>query len=144
MISNTMQPPDFLSKPMHDMTREEWESLCDGCGLCCQIRIEDGTTGKMTLSNVACTLLCLNSHQCSDYANRQARVADCVQITPHNVLELTWLPYSCAYRLVAKGYALPEWHHLICGDRERVHTEGVSMRGETISEDEVDWRDYGV
>ncbi len=139
-----MDQPAFLAKPITEMTEPEWESLCDGCGLCCQIRIEDGTTGKMTLTNVACHLLCLNSHQCSDYVHRQAKVPDCVKITPGNVQGLSWLPYSCAYRLVAKGYDLPEWHYLICGDRERVHTEGPSMRGETISEAEVDWDEYGV
>lgn len=138
-----MTQPDFLNKPMNQMTEQEWESLCDGCGLCCQIRLEDGTTGKMTLTNVACKLLCLNSHQCSDYTNRQTYVADCVKITPENVDNMDWLPYSCAYRLIAKGYDLPEWHYLICGDREKVHKEGTSMRGETISEKEVDWKDYG-
>jgi uncharacterized cysteine cluster protein YcgN (CxxCxxCC family) len=136
--------PEFLQKPIEAMTESEWESLCDGCGLCCQIRIEDGTTGKMTLSNAACRLLCLESHQCTDYANRQTKVPDCVKITPQNVHSLDWLPYSCAYRLVAKGYDLPEWHYLLCGDKERVHREGISMRGETVSEDDVDWDEYGV
>lgn len=139
-----MQQPDFIRKPMEEMTPQEWESLCDGCGLCCQIRIEDGTTGRMSLSNVACHLLCLKTHRCSDYANRKARVADCVQITPDNVHDMHWLPHSCAYRLVAKGYDLPSWHHLVCGDPRRVHTKGPSMLGETISEEEVNWKDYGV
>jgi uncharacterized cysteine cluster protein YcgN (CxxCxxCC family) len=139
-----MPQPDFLHKPMHEMSEAEWESLCDGCGLCCQIRIEDGTTGRISLSNIACRYLCLNSHRCTDYANRHHNVPDCMTITPQNVHALDWLPYSCSYRLVAKGYDLPEWHHLVCGDPERVHTEGPSMRDETISEDEVDWRDYGI
>ena len=140
-----MNQPEFLAKPIMQMTAPEWESLCDGCGLCCQIRIEDSDTGKMTLSNVACRLLCLNSHQCSNYANRQALVPDCVKITPENVHQLNWLPHTCAYRLVAGGYDLPEWHYLVCGDRQRVHSdEGSSMLGETISEEDVDWDDYDV
>jgi uncharacterized cysteine cluster protein YcgN (CxxCxxCC family) len=142
MIMQQKQP-DFLAKPISEMNEAEWESLCDGCGLCCQIRVEDGTTGKMSLTNAACRLLCLKTHQCSDYANRKAKVADCVKITPENVHSLTWLPYSCAYRLVAKGLPLPEWHYLICGDKNKVHSEeGVSMLGETVSEDDVDWSDY--
>lgn len=140
-----MKQPEFLNKPISEMSESEWESLCDGCGLCCQIRIEDGTTGKMTLSNVACKLLCLETHQCTDYENRKAKVPDCVKITHENVHRLTWLPYSCAYRLVARGQPLPQWHHLVCGDKMRVHSEeGVSMLGETISEETVDWRDYNV
>lgn len=138
-----MQQPDFLKKPITQMSELEWESLCDGCGLCCQIRVEDGTTGRMSLTNAACKLLCLNTHQCSDYANRKEKVADCVKITPENVHSLTWLPHTCAYRLVAKGYDLPEWHYLVCGDKERVHgDDGVSMLGETVCEDDVDWEDY--
>ncbi len=64
---------------------------------------------------------------------------DCVRVTPENVHELDWLPPTCAYRLVAEGWDLPEWHHLVCGDPERVHTDGPSMRGELVGEDEVDW-----
>lgn len=133
------QQPDFLDKPMNEMTREEWESLCDGCGLCCQIRLEDIDTGEMALSNAVCRYLCLESHRCTDYANRTVNVPDCVQVTPKNVQDLYWMPATCAYRLVANGEPLPDWHHLICGDRERVHSDGPSMRGEVVSEDEVEW-----
>lgn len=126
------------------MTSEEWESLCDGCGLCCQIRLEDEDSGEIALSDVACRFLDLCSHRCKDYANRQKNVPDCVKVTPGNVQALTWLPHTCAYRLVALGHDLPDWHHLICGDPERVHRDGPSMRGDLASEDEVDWRDYGA
>lgn len=134
-----MQQPEFLKKPMAQMTQEEWESLCDGCGLCCQVRVEDEDTGEIALSNVACRQLCLKTHTCKDYANRHALVADCVAVTPDNIHQLTWLPATCGYRLVAQGFPLPKWHHLICGDRNRVHRYGPSMKGSLISEDEADW-----
>ncbi len=134
-----MPQPKFLSKPMNEMTPEEWESLCDGCGLCCQIRVEDIDTGELALSNVACRYLCLNSHRCTDYANRQKNVADCVKVTPENVHEMNWLPHTCGYRVVARGEALPNWHPLVCGKPERVHSSGPSMKGSLISEDEADW-----
>lgn len=134
-----MPQPKFLSKKMSEMTTQEWESLCDGCGLCCQIRVQDEDTGEIALSNVACRYLCLNSHKCSDYANRQKNVKDCVKVTPDNVHELDWLPHTCAYRLVYYGEKLPSWHHLVCGNPERVHTSGPSMKGSIISEDEADW-----
>jgi uncharacterized cysteine cluster protein YcgN (CxxCxxCC family) len=133
----------WREKPLAEMSDEEWESLCDGCGLCCQIRLEDEDTGEIALSDVACRFLDLCTHRCKDYANRQANVPDCVRVTPDNIHELTWLPHTCAYRLVAVGRDLPDWHHLICGDPERVHTRGPSMLGDLVSEDEVDWRDYG-
>ena len=100
-------------KRLAEMSEAEWESLCDGCGLCCQIRVEDEDTGEIALSDAACRLLDLCTHRCSDYANRKAKVPDCVKITPANVRELSWLPWSCAYRLVAFGMDLPEWHHLV-------------------------------
>jgi uncharacterized cysteine cluster protein YcgN (CxxCxxCC family) len=135
-----MTQPAFLNKPLDSMTREEWESLCDGCGLCCQIRVEDEDTGEIALSNVACRYLCLDSHRCTDYANRQKNVSDCVKVTPENVGSLNWLPHSCAYRLVYHGQPLPDWHHLICGDPNRVHQKGPSMKGAIFSEDEADWQ----
>lgn len=131
----------WRDKTLDEMTAEEWESLCDGCGLCCQIRVEDEETGETALSNAACRYLDLCSNRCSDYANRQRNVSDCVKVTPENVGRLDWLPATCAYRLVAFGRDLPDWHHLVCGDPERVHSEGPSMRGELVSEDEADWPD---
>jgi uncharacterized cysteine cluster protein YcgN (CxxCxxCC family) len=134
-----MKQPEFLKKPLDQMTPNEWESICDGCGLCCQIRVEDEDSGEIALSNVACKYLCLNSHRCKDYPNRAKNVADCITVTPENIQELTWLPQTCGYRLVAVGAPLPRWHHLICGDRTRVHKYGPSMKGSLVSETDADW-----
>lgn len=131
--------PFWRVKAVEELSEAEWESLCDGCALCCQIRVEDEDTGEIALSDAACRLLDLCTHRCTDYANRQQRVTDCVKVTPQNVRSLDWLPASCAYRLVAFGFPLPSWHHLVCGDPERVHTKGWSMRGALVSEDEVEW-----
>jgi uncharacterized protein len=133
----------WREKSMVEMSEAEWESLCDGCGLCCQIRVED-LAGAIALSDAACRFLDLCSHRCKDYAHRQQNVPDCVKITPENVRDLDWLPHTCAYRLVAFGHELPEWHHLVCGDPERVHTEGPSMRGDLVSEDDVVWPDQAL
>ena len=133
--------PFWETKSLDEMTQEEWESLCDGCGRCCLVKLEDEDTGEIALSDAACRLLDLCTHRCKDYEHRKAQVPDCVKITPANVRELDWLPHSCAYRLVAFGHDLPRWHHLVCGDPERVHTVGPSMRGDLVSEDEVEWPD---
>ena len=130
--------PAFLSKPLAHMSEGEWESLCDGCGLCCQIRLEEEDSGETVLSNIACRYLCLKSHACSDYANRFANVPDCTKVTPENVGELDWLPHSCAYRIVWRGEALPNWHPLISGEQASVHRNGPSMKGALISEDEAE------
>lgn len=134
----------WVEKNLEQMTENEWESLCDGCGLCCQIRLEDEDTGEIALSDAACRFLDLCSHRCKDYANRQKNVPDCVKVTPANVHDLTWLPHTCAYRLVAAGHDLPDWHPLISGDPLSVHRDGPSMKGDLVSEDDVDWDDHGV
>ena len=131
--------PFWKTTPIEKMSHAQWESLCDGCGLCCQIRVEDIHTGELAVSNVACKYLDLCTHQCTSYANRQQVVTDCVKVTPQNVHELYWLPGTCAYRLVAAGKDLPSWHYLKCGDKTHVHKKGPSMMGSLISEEEADW-----
>lgn len=122
------------TKTLAEMSQDEWESLCDGCGKCCLIGLEDADTGEIYLTDVACKLFDGASCRCSDYANRKARVPDCVQLTPQNVGELAWLPKTCAYRLVHEKRPLYPWHPLVSGDPESVHAAGVSVRGKVRSE----------
>ena len=134
-----MSEPFWKTKALEDMSATEWESLCDGCGKCCLAKLEDEDTGEIHWTSVACRLFNAKTCRCHDYENRLAQVSDCVQLTPQNVRTIAWLPSTCAYRLVAFGFDLPRWHHLVCGDPERVHSRGHSMRGALVSEDEVDW-----
>ena len=123
--------------PLDQLDRGQWEALCDGCGKCCIHKLEDEVTGEMFATNVACRLLDRRSAQCSDYRHRHAFVPDCIRLTPAKLSELDWLPLTCAYRLRAEGKPLADWHHLNSGDRETVHSAGVSVRGWTISEDDA-------
>ncbi len=116
------------------MSRGEWESLCDGCGRCCLHKIRDDDTGEISFTNVACRLLDLKSCQCSDYANRRARVHDCVQLTPAKLKTVDWLPPSCAYRLLFEGKDLFSWHPLISGTPDTVRTAGAAINGRALSE----------
>ncbi len=127
----------WTSKTLAEMTRAEWESLCDGCGRCCLHKLRDEATEALAFTNVACRLLDLASCRCSDYANRRRRVPDCVQLTPAALTAIDWLPPSCAYRRLAEGKPLPDWHPLITGDPASVHHAGVSVRGRAISEREA-------
>lgn len=126
--------PFWQQKRLSDMTAQEWESLCDGCGLCCLVRFEDEDTGEIIPTRVHCKLYDDKKCQCTDYANRKAHVPDCIKLTPHNIEALEWMPKSCAYRRLHEGKPLPKWHYLISGDRESVHRAGVSIRGQTVSE----------
>jgi uncharacterized cysteine cluster protein YcgN (CxxCxxCC family) len=116
------------------MTPQEWESLCDGCGLCCLIRLEDEDTGEIIPTHVACRLFDPDACRCTDYAQRRRQVPDCIKLTPNNIEKLPWMPLSCAYRRLHEGKDLPAWHPLVTGDPLSVHKAGVSVRGKTISE----------
>lgn len=131
-------------KPLAAMTRDEWESLCDGCGKCCLHKLEDEETGEVFPTNVACRLLDRRSAQCKDYRNRRSFVPDCVRLTPAKLKRIDWLPASCAYRLVEAGQPLPAWHHLVSGSRETIHEAKASVRGWTISEDDAGELEYHV
>ena len=139
----------FWDLPLGDLTRDEWEALCDGCGRCCLHKLEDDETGEIAHTNVACKLLDTNSARCSDYRHRKAFVPDCLRLTPRLVGQVTWLPDSCAYRLRAAGQPLKEWHYLLSGDAEAVHSRGPGVAGRVVSETEagplehhiVDWPD---
>ncbi len=121
-------------KTLRDMTRPEWESLCDGCGKCCIHKLEDDETGELMPTNVACKLLDRRTGLCTDYRHRRIHVPECVRLTPRLVEELDWLPSTCAYLLLHQGQPLPDWHPLITGDPESVHAAGMSVRGWTVSE----------
>ncbi|GAA4829116.1 YcgN family cysteine cluster protein [Sphingosinicella ginsenosidimutans] len=127
----------FWELPIDTLDRKEWEALCDGCGKCCIHKLEDEVTGELFPTNVACRLLDRHSCRCTNYRDRKAYVPDCVRLDARSLKTIDWLPSTCAYRLRGEGRPLPEWHYLICGDRDAVHEAGVSVRGWTVSEDEV-------
>jgi uncharacterized cysteine cluster protein YcgN (CxxCxxCC family) len=130
--------PFWKTKPLAEMTREEWESLCDGCAKCCLYRLEDEETREIHFTNVHCRLLDVPSARCTDYANRSIRVTDCVTITPEVLDDPYWLPSTCAYRLLAEGRDLPDWHPLVSGDADSVRRAGHQISGRTICEDDAD------
>lgn len=125
---------NFWDQPLETLDRAQWEALCDGCGKCCLHKVEDADTGEVHPTNVACRLLDRETARCSNYRHRRAYVPDCLRLTPAKIRGIGWLPESCAYRLRAEGQSLPDWHYLVCGDRDAVHRAGMSVRGWTISE----------
>ena len=136
--------PFWRTKALEEMTDAEWESLCDGCARCCLNKLEDEDTGRVVYTDVGCSLLDGESCRCSEYVHRSDKVPECVRLTPHEVRTLTWLPTTCAYRLVAEGRDLYDWHPLVSGDPDSVHSAGVSVRGKTVREQDwpvEEWQD---
>jgi len=131
--------PFWLHKSMQDMSMDEWESLCDGCGKCCVYQVEDeDDLGRYYQTNVACKLLDSDLCRCTSYSNRKNMIIDCMTITPENISELDWLPSSCAYRRVCFSQDLPDWHHLKSGDPLSVHKVGASVSGRCIPDTAID------
>ena len=125
------------NKTLEQMSPDEWEALCDGCGLCCLVKIEDEDSGEVFNTSVSCFLLDIGSCRCSDYANRFSKAPMCTQLTSENLREMDWLPESCAYKRLAAGRALPDWHPLLTKDKNSVHQAGVSVKWFAQSEDYV-------
>ena len=139
--------PFWRRLSLKEMSSEQWESLCDGCGRCCLNKLEDENTGEIAWTKIRCRLLDETLCRCTDYENRSSRVSDCVRLTPSNVRTLNWLPPSCAYRRLADGHDLCWWHPLVSGDDETVHLAGISVRGKTESEQDMpisDWEEFVV
>jgi len=121
--------PFWRTTPLAQMTPAEWESLCDGCGRCCLVKLEDEDSGAIGYTDIACRLFDPDTCRCRDYENRSALVPDCVRLTPEAVASLGWLPPTCAYRLIDEGKDLPFWHPLVSGDPASVEKAGISVHG---------------
>lgn len=140
---NGLRPRFWKTVPMAKLSRPEWEALCDGCGKCCLNKLEDEDTGEVALTRVACRLLDNETCLCAKYPIRHQFVPECIVLTPKTIQDnMYWLPQTCAYRLVAEGRDLYPWHPLLTGDPDSPHAAGVTMRGQTLSEVEVNDDDW--
>ena len=124
---------------MTELTHTEWEALCDGCGKCCLLKLEDEQLNEYVFSRIVCQLFDADKCQCGDYKNRKKLVPDCVILTPENISDIAeWMPATCAYKLLYLGKPLPDWHPLVTGDKDSVHKAGQSVKGWTVPETEVE------
>lgn len=136
-MTTALRPQFWKHYSLDALNTAEWEALCDGCGLCCLVKLEDEDTHEIAYTQVACKLLDCNTARCSDYENRQASVPDCIQLTPERLQSIRWLPSSCAYRRLNEGKNLPSWHYLNTGSRQSMLKARKSAAGRCISETEV-------
>jgi len=129
------------TKQLSEMSSEEWESLCDGCAKCCLNKLEDEDTEEIFFTRVACDLVDLESCRCTKYTERTRLVPECIDLTQHDFSEYTWLPATCAYKLLSDGQPLPPWHPLITGNKESIFEAGVAIRSFAIKESQINMDD---
>lgn len=132
-----MKLPFWETRSLSEMNKNEWESLCDGCGRCCLVKLEDDETFDLYVTNVACRLLDIETCRCRDYAQRLQKVSMCLSLTVDELDTFKWLPESCAYRLLSEGKALMSWHPLLSKNSDSVHAAGASVRDFAQSEDYI-------
>lgn len=126
------------AKTLAQMTTAEWESLCDSCGKCCLVKLEDEDSGEIAFTSVACDLIDLDSCRCTRYSERCTLVPECIDLKQHDFAEYKWLPSTCAYRLLTDGKTLPDWHPLNTGTVETVKDAGVSISSYAVKESQID------
>ncbi len=139
------EKPFWETKKLDEMSKDEWESLCDGCAKCCLHKLEDEDTGEVHYTEIVCRYLDRETCNCTEYKRRQELVPNCVWLKPEDVNEFHWLPGTCSYRLIHEGKPLPKWHHLRSGDKNTIHKYNHSMRRKGIPDDKIpedDWQDY--
>ncbi len=137
LMDNTRKNPFWEAKSLTEMSPEEWESVCDGCGKCCVVLFDDDETDEVWETDVACKLFDCKTRRCRDYNNRHAIVPGCISLTPGNVSTLHWMPESCAYKRLAAGQGLADWHPLVSGRRDSVVEAGIAVENDMPSEDNV-------
>lgn len=135
--------PFWETKRLDELTFEEWEALCDGCGLCCLHRLQgEEEDAPVVTTRVACRCYNLQGGGCSDYPNRFSLVPECTQLTLERAAEFDWLPQTCAYRLRHHNLPLPPWHPLISGTRESVRAHGIHALDPVLETEEIDLEEY--
>ena len=134
----SLRPRFWERFKLDELNADEWEALCDGCGLCCLLKFEEESSSEVTYTNVCCKLLDRSTCRCNHYECRTKIVPDCVTLRPETVADvIDWMPSSCAYRLIHEGRPLFDWHHLISGSRETVHESGISVKDRCIPEYDI-------
>ncbi|QCU90074.1 YcgN family cysteine cluster protein [Thiomicrorhabdus sediminis] len=136
--------PFWQTKTLDEMTQQEWESLCDGCGLCCLTKLQDEETEEIVYTRVVCSYSDPKTAQCTDYSNRSSNVPTCVPLTRERVAEFDWLPDTCAYRMIYRGQGLADWHPLVAGNSEAIVNANISLKAIAVVVDsgDLDYEDY--
>lgn len=141
MIAKRFEP-FWKTTPLQDMTQDEWESICDGCGKCCLQKLQDEDTDDIYYTDLSCHQLDIQSCQCKVYDTRQKKVANCITLTYEHINEFHWLPDTCGYRVLHETGDLPEWHPLKVGSQTEMLRQGLTVSHYAVNEARVQEEDW--
>ncbi|OGG93284.1 MAG: hypothetical protein A2508_03255 [Candidatus Lambdaproteobacteria bacterium RIFOXYD12_FULL_49_8] len=133
--------PFWKYKALARLSKEEWESLCDGCGLCCLKKVIYEEPFEVKFTQVACRYLDPTTCKCRDYGGRFNSREECLPLTLEHIKTPGLMPKSCAYQRIYEGAGLADWHPLLSGDPDTVHQAGISLSGQMISEEGINDED---
>ena len=127
-----------MKKKLTDYSSEEWENICNHCGKCCLLKLQDEDTGNIYYTDIVCKYYDMENERCSIYEKRCEVVPECLKLTPDNIDKIEWMPKSCAYRrLFEKDSGSPSSTNSI---------KGRCISEQNVKEDEledhiIDWED---
>ncbi len=87
-----------MTKNLNKIGLQEWEDICQHCGRCCLLKLQDDETDEIYYTNVICRYYDIEKNICTIYDKRCDLVPECLKLTPQNVDKLPWMPKVCAYR----------------------------------------------
>lgn len=146
MVNNQIAADFWRHKSLLEMNEAEWEALCDGCGKCCYRKfiMGRGKRERLLYTRIACNLLDVSTGKCQNYLKRFQIEKDCTKLTKKNLPDFSWLPKTCAYRLLYEAKPLPDWHPLITGDSNSVRQAGVLIKDGIHENEVIDWFEFVI
>lgn len=87
-----------MTKNLNKIGLQEWEDICQHCGRCCLLKLQDDETDEIYYTNVICRYYDIEKNICTIYDKRCELVPECLKLTPQNVDKLPWMPKVCTYR----------------------------------------------
>lgn len=132
----------IVSQPLASLSDEQWEALCDHCGRCCLLKLENEETDEVFYTNIICHLYDLDEGRCCNYSQRKQKVVGCVDIKKFGGEIYSQLPETCAYRLRYNNLPLPDWHPLVAGGDGKMQQAMKHIKYRAISEEGLDEKQF--
>ena len=87
----------IINTPLEELSEQEWEALCDNCGRCCLVKLEDDETDEVFYTNIVCGLYDIEQGQCSNSLKRKETFPGSVVNSRVGDALDSQLPDTCAY-----------------------------------------------